>query len=127
MLAQIAETEHAFNVLLPSSRLEQSPSDELLAAGRNWSQAVWSKAVQLGAMPLTAEQLFEGLNLARHPVYICGVHRSGTTLVQDLLDGHPDLVVLPSEGTYFTNLEFKLRALPENDRAAYLITEWLRR
>jgi hypothetical protein len=82
----------------------------------------------LGPMALSDVQVVKGNEFARHPVYICGVHRSGTTLVRDLLDGHPELVVLPSEGTYYTNLEAKLLALPEDrERAAFLGKEWLRR
>lgn len=33
-----------------------------------------------------------------NPVFICGVHKSGTTLVRNLLDWHPDLYVLPEDG-----------------------------
>ncbi|HEX9708599.1 MAG TPA: sulfotransferase [Candidatus Thermoplasmatota archaeon] len=31
------------------------------------------------------------------PLFICGMARSGTTLLQRMLDGHPDLAVLPDE------------------------------
>jgi hypothetical protein len=65
--------------------------------------------------------------LAQNPVFICGAHRSGTTLVRDMLDGHPQLAVLPSEGTYYTNQESKLKALPQNEHIALLGMEWLRR
>jgi hypothetical protein len=35
-----------------------------------------------------------GMNdLAQRPLFICGLPRSGTTLLQGLLDGHPQLVV----------------------------------
>jgi hypothetical protein len=98
-----------------------------MAAANEWSALVWGEAQRLGPMPLSAEMLTDGLQLADHPVFIFGVHRSGTTLVRNLLDGHPALVVLPSEGTYFTNLEFKLLALPESERLSYLGMEWLRR
>ncbi len=109
------------------TRLVQSPPAELMAAAKEWSALVWDEAQKLGPKPLSARMLADGLELADHPVFICGVHRSGTTLVRNLLDGHPDLVVLPSEGTYFTNLEFKLLALPESERVGYLGNEWLRR
>ncbi|MGZ3835018.1 MAG: sulfotransferase family protein [Mucilaginibacter sp.] len=127
MFSKIAEAERKLNGLLPVRRLEQSPPTDLMSAAVTWSNEVWAKAEELGIEPLSAKQLTQGHLLANHPVYICGVHRSGTTLVRDLLDGHPDLVVLPSEGTFYANLEFKLLSLPENERTSFLCREWLRR
>jgi hypothetical protein len=127
MLAEVIETEHQLDTLLPKQRLETSPSAELLNAAIEWSQAVWRTAGRTGPMPLSDEEIRMGLKLSQRPVFVCGVHRSGTTLVRNLLDGHPELAVLPSEGTYYTTLEFKLHNLPENEKAAFLGTEWLRR
>lgn len=127
MPSTITKAEQRYDALLPKKRLVQSQPAELMAAAKEWSALVWDEAEKLGPITLSAEMLADGLNLAVHPVFICGVHRSGTTLVRNLLDCHPDLVVLPSEGTYFTNIEFKLLALPENERLAYLGMEWLRR
>lgn len=127
MFNEIIDAENAFNNELPISRLQEGPPEHLLIAGKNWSQFVWKMAEKLGPLPLSAGQINHGRNLVRHPVFVCGVHRSGTTLVRNLLDGHPQLVALPSEGTYYTNLEDKLLQLPENEWAAYLGTEWLRR
>ncbi len=127
MSLKIIEAEDVLNTLLPVYRLEESPSAALIKAAAMWSQTVWAAAVQLGPMALSAQQVSHGLKLAASPVFICGVHRSGTTLLRNLLDGHPELAVLPSEGTYFTNLEFKLQALSENEWPTFLGTEWLRR
>jgi hypothetical protein len=127
MSPTIITIEHQLNELLPKRRLEHSPPAELRAVAREWSDAVWAEAERLGPMLLMDEQVLRGKALANAPVYICGVHRSGTTLVRDLTDGHPELVVLPSEGTYYTNLEDQLLSLPFNKRAAYLGKEWLRR
>src|SRR5436190_19798716 len=127
MLSTIIETERHLNSLLPRSRKEQNPTAALLASAEIWSQSVWNMAEGLGAMPLSEEQVNEGYKLAQNPVFICGVHRSGTTLTRDLLDGHPHLVVLPSEGTYYTNLEVKVHARPVNEQASFLGKEWLRR
>jgi hypothetical protein len=127
MLSTIIAAENNLDALLPAERLVASPSAELLEASRYWSQVVWDEAVRVGPMLLTAGQVNHGVELAEHPVFICGVHRSGTTLVKDLLDGHPELVVLPSEGTWYTNIEHKFNQFPEQDRAAFLGLEWLRR
>ncbi|MDB5136896.1 MAG: sulfotransferase [Mucilaginibacter sp.] len=127
MSSKITEAENKLDALLPVGRLEQSPPGELMNAAKAWSQVVWDEAEQSGPMKLSDEEIIQGHMLAQSPVFICGVHRSGTTLVRDLLDGHPELVVLPSEGTFYTNLEFKLNSLPENERSAFLGKEWLRR
>jgi hypothetical protein len=43
-----------------------------------------------------------GMNdLAQRPLFICGLPRSGTTLLQGLLDGHPQLVVDAAESQFF--------------------------
>ena len=127
MLLKIIETEDLLNTLLPQKRLEEyAPTDLLIAAG-NWSKQVWAIAKSLGPMPLTDKQIADGLHLANNPVHIFGVHRSGTTLLRDMLDGHPELCVLPSEGTWYTNQEAKLKYLPAHEWQMHLGTEWLRR
>jgi hypothetical protein len=125
--AEIVKAEEAFNALLPVSRLQQSAPAVLINAARVWSDTVWAAAKKREPIFLSKQQIAAGLSLARHPVFICGVHRSGTTLVRDILDDHPDLVVLPSEGTFYTNLEAKLTVIPLKKRMAYLGKEWLRR
>jgi len=123
----IEKEEKRLDAVLPKGRLEERPPAELLDAAQVWSRAVWMVAEQLGPVPLSPAEIVKGLALAKKPVFFVGVHRSGTTLVRNLLDGHPSLVVLPSEGTYYTNLETKLLTLPANERAAFLAMEWLRR
>ena len=127
MVGRILETEQALDALLPLTRLTEKPSADLLSAAKAWSSAVWQQAEALGPMPLSQEQMKQGIILSENAVFICGVHRSGTTLVRDLLDGHPELLVLPSEGTYYTNLEARLQKLPEQERMTCLGKEWLRR
>src|SRR6185437_130463 len=127
MLQKVLETEHKLDALLPLKPLKTAPAQDLMTAARQWSAAVWHEAAKLGPLALTPQQLGQGTELSRHPVYVCGVHRSGTTLLQNLLDGHPDLVVLPSEGTFYTVLESKLRALPGQKQCFFLAFEWVRR
>src|SRR5438552_8334803 len=38
------------------------------------------------------------------PIFICGVARSGTTLLVRLLDSHPDVAVLPEETYMYHDL-----------------------
>lgn len=92
-----------------------------------WSEAVWSVAESAGPPSLAASEIEHAFTVASRPVFIFGVHRSGTTLVRDLLDRHPALSVLPSEGTMFTNFEWHLKRLKPGDWLRFLGCEWLRR
>jgi hypothetical protein len=47
--------------------------------------------------------------------------------VRDLLDGHPQLGVLPAEGSFLTNLHARVQGLPPARRLAFLGREWLYR
>ncbi|WP_156171388.1 sulfotransferase family protein, partial [Dyella japonica] len=66
-------------------------------------------------------------DIARRPVFVFGAHRSGTTLVRDLLDHHPALSVLPAEGTMLTNFAWHLKRLEPDRWLPFLGCEWLRR
>ncbi len=112
---------------LSASAAAGPPRATLIAAAEQWSAEVWSAAE--AAEPLTPDppRQRSGMALAARPVFICGVHRSGTTLLRDLLDGHPDLCVLPSEGTFLTSVKRDLDRVPAADRCGFLTREWLRR
>lgn len=43
------------------------------------------------------------MELRAHPLFICGLPRSGTTLLQSLFDGHPELVVDVVDSRFFTS------------------------
>lgn len=46
-------------------------------------------------------------------IFICGIHKSGTSLLRNLLDGHPQLNVIPFESHFFellgSNIEYVFR------------------
>ncbi|WP_448700194.1 sulfotransferase family protein [Mucilaginibacter sp. AW1-3] len=127
MYQDLLKLEEELNGLLPVKRLNSSPPITLLQAAKAWSDTVWELSRQTDKPVLTREQVIQGKKLSHNPVFICGVHRSGTTLLQNLLDGHPELSVLPSEGTFFTNLAPALKRLGSEKRLPFLATEWLRR
>ncbi len=112
---------------LATPRVTAGSLAALPGAARRWSEAVWAEAQLAGPIRLDDSQIVAGLEVALRPVFVFGVHRSGTTLVRDLLDGHPGLAVLPSEGTFFTNFEPHLRRLPPGQWLPWLGCEWLRR
>lgn len=128
MYEEINALEEQLNNLLPAKRkIEIRLSQNLHLAAIKWSEAVWEKAKELGAQPIDENKVYQALDFSNHPVFICGTHRSGTTLLRDLLDGHPRLSVIPSEGTFLTNQHKQLLQLPYNEHCAHMCKEWLRR
>lgn len=84
-----------------------SPNRQLLLLGlQSYASEVVRQARRLGAIPPTEQESTRALAWLDHPVFVCGHHRTGTTLLRNLLDGHPDVVVLPSEGTYLTSFAY---------------------
>ncbi len=109
----------------------QSPRVTNLGAVRQaavaWSHAVWSVTESAAPLILTTSEIERAFAIARRPVFIFGAHRSGTTLVRDLLDHHPALSVLPAEGTMLTNFAWHLKRLEPDSWLPFLGCEWLRR
>ena len=58
-------------------------------------------------------------------VFIAGPARSGTTLLTSLLDGHPDLLVLPEETAYFPTVRTKYGTRSRREQFEYLTTHSL--
>lgn len=121
----IVDLEERFDQRLQRPRVADLAAAR--AAATAWSNAVWSIAGTAGPLTLVAGEIEHAFAVASRPVFIFGVHRSGTTLVRDLLDHHPALSVLPSEGTLFTNFAWHLKRLRRDDWLRFLGCEWLRR
>jgi hypothetical protein len=125
MFAEIIELENIFNNLLPEGQQKGPTPKLLIEAGNNWSAAIFNTAKKLDRIFVTEEEIQIALQFCNRAVFICGSERSGTTLVRNLVDAHPMLSVLPSEGTYITNLEKKIIKLLPGQRAEFLCREWL--
>lgn len=127
MMREIITSETKLISLLPENRLATKPSPQLLTAAAEWSELVWNTALALGPITLSEAEIEAATELNRKPVFVCGTHRSGTTLVRDLLDNHPSLSVLPSEGTFITNIEPWLKRAHKKQHKEIVGKEWLRR
>jgi Sulfotransferase family len=62
-----------------------------------------------------------------NPVFVVGHRKTGTTLVLDLLDGHPDLVVLPGESNHFLTFLPRFGGLAPERIAAEAQRWWILR
>lgn len=56
-----------------------------------------AESIDLEAFQPSQEALETARELARRPIFICGQMKSGTTLMLQLLDDHPELMVIPIE------------------------------
>jgi hypothetical protein len=105
-----------------------SPNRQLLLLGlRSYATQLVRQARRLGAIVPTAPERARALAWLDHPVFICGHHRTGTTLLRNLLDGHPDVVVLPSEGTYLSSFPYAVRGNVSQDGIDRFTAEWINR
>jgi Sulfotransferase family len=127
MPASILHLEQQLDRYLSRPRVAVDAAHALSSAAARWSAAVWAAASGAGPVELGWDEVSRGFDVARRPVFICGAHRSGTTLVRDMLDSHPALAVLPAEGTFFTNLASRLQRRPQRQWLESLGCEWLRR
>ena len=62
-----------------------------------------------------------------HPVFVVGHRKTGTTLLLDLLDGHPELVVLPGESNHFVTFLPRIDGLAADEVAAEAQAWWILR
>jgi hypothetical protein len=106
---------------------EATGRDDLLAAIAAYARAVLLEAKREPAMPPPPNVLANVLRWLELPVFICGHHRSGTTLLQQLLDGHPQLVVVPSEGTLFSSFRYVARSSPTKADIERFAVNWVER
>jgi hypothetical protein len=127
MQTRLLELEHLLDLRLIDWRLDGRAGASAVIAATSWSDAAWALAAAAGPLELEAEDVARGLALAHRPVFICGVHRSGTTLMRDLLDWHPELSVLPAEGMFFTNLQRRIAGLGSEHALELVGRTWLQR
>lgn len=99
-------------------RLEPAWSD-LLAAVDELAARLRDQAAPVDPKPLPA--------FYDRPVFVVGHRKTGTTLLLDLLDGHPGLVVLPGESNHFLTFVPQFGGLPPEALAVEAQRWWLLR
>jgi hypothetical protein len=85
---------------------------------------------ELGAlhpMPPEPEQLETVEAFSRSPLFLGGMHKSGTTLLRNLLDGHESLCVLPFDGGIGPDFLRRLSSLSGRELHVAVIDRVLRR
>jgi hypothetical protein len=127
MRTRLLELEHLLDLQLTDWRLDNQAAATSAVTAGVWSELAWSLAEAEGPIDLDPADVTRGMELAHCPVFICGVHRSGTSLVRDLLDSHPQLSVLPAEGLFFTNLQRRILGLKVEQAISVVGRTWLQR
>jgi hypothetical protein len=132
--ANLANDPASSSMIELESRLDrllrnQVPDEQFVRSLRStveaWSQANWTAAESMGPSILASSELDHGLRLAQRPVFVCGLARSGTTLLRDLLDGHPQLVALPDETGFYGATARALADIRSDRHLSYLGCRWL--
>ena len=124
--ASIEELEGQLDQMFHNQVRDRGFVRSLNAALGEWSRAIVAAADALGPSMPSDSEIARGLELARSPVFVCGPARAGTTLLRDLLDGHPELAVIPVE-TGFYGMARPLMQLREDLHRTYLTRTWLQR
>jgi Sulfotransferase family len=113
------------NLLAPEAAEQDRAT--LLAKLTGYAHAVVEQARRQEAAPPTAGERKSASAWLERPVFVCGHHRTGTTLLQELLDGHPELLVLPSEGAYFSSFRYVAQPNPSVSDIDRFAAEWVAR
>jgi tetratricopeptide (TPR) repeat protein len=80
---QAGDYDRAFEAYTQGKRMRARPWDPVAATERHESLMAVFTAETLGAMPRPSEP-------SAQPVFIAGMPRSGTTLIEQIIDAHPD-------------------------------------
>jgi len=120
----IIEIERRYDRLLRTQIPDEQFVRILRMTQQEWANAVWAASEVIGPSVPSSDELDRGLGLAQQPVFICGAARSGTTLLRDLLDGHPQLVVIPNESGFYRTVERELAAMRSDRHCSFLGARW---
>ena len=102
-------------------------SEELLEIRSSWSAEVVKCALRAEAYIISEPNAVKGEKLMKQPVFVGGCPRSGTTLLANLVDGHPEICCLPSESLLFEIFIERLRDKTDKQQFEIIANDWLQR
>ena len=117
--------EHIARMLEADQAARDRP--RLLAALSSYSRSIVQAARCAPPVIIDTNTVNRTLEWLRRPVFVCGHHRSGTTLLQELLDDHPQLLVIPVEATYFASFPELAAARATPRLLDAFVAEWISR
>lgn len=118
------QLQQQVDLLLNERKLKSLPSN-LVEARRNWSREVLIQGLKEPTYLPSPEEQKRAKELSSRPIFAGGNPRSGTTLLRDLIDGHPAICSLPCEPLYFEFLSAKVSGLNKEDSFRILCSDWL--
>lgn len=124
-LKEIKALEILIDSELHRPRFNKPISKKLLEYRDSWASIILQAALESENYLITEGEEKKGFELIQNPVFICGTPRSGTTMLHDLFDGHPNLCVLPSEGNFYNFLNPKLTDSKADEKLLLTVKEWL--
>lgn len=127
MSEKLRELEACIEPLLPAAYRPAPFPQELYPLLDCYAAEVKRLADEAGPIPLSESDVHRGSELFQRTVFILGFHRSGTTLLRNLLDGHSRLGVLPSEGNFLTNFHPNMKRMDLAAQVEQLCEIWLKR
>lgn len=86
----------------------------------------WLRTLQHGSFTPDPQLVEQAQGMAQRPIFICGHAKSGTSLLVNLLDGHPALVTMPGDSHAVHVAEQYASAHSQTERDAWQLY-WLSR
>ena len=102
-------------------------SEELLEIRSFWSEEVIKYALLTNKRAISDRNAQRGKRLIAQPILIGGCPRSGTTLLSNLIDGHPEICCLPSESLLFEVFHRRISNQPNKKQFEIIANDWLQR
>lgn len=100
-------------------------SDSLLKARAKWAEETFIHGLSLPMHSLDNQEIEKGLALSENLVLIGGLPRTGTTLLRDLIDGNPQISIMPDEDQYYEFMKVKVKDCNEEEAFSILCSNWL--
>lgn len=113
------DTHRAFQYLVDGNRLKAQAMLSSVEESERYLQHIEDMRARFRAESATAWQLFPDDDFTDNPIFLFGFPRSGTTLLEQVLDSHPGLQAIPEKPT----VAAVARALGDRSLAALTLAD----